>query len=401
MRGPFVFLFGHRQLRVSLGDAGEVMNLCHMHGFVYREFAFCGEYACFSCRPRVARRLCDACRARGIAVVEEPIRGLPGLLGRYRHRYGIFLGALLFTAIVLLSGQVVWDIRIEGNERLDDGEVLAALHEQGFHVGSIRRRLDIDALENRVLLYSDDISWMSVNIIGTVASVEIREVEPIPTPPVEYAAANLVAARGGVVEWFEDVRGNVAVEIGEAVGEGDLLVGGLYGEEGKTARYTCAKGKVLARTAHRFSVEIPMSYEKKTYTGRVWVEKYLIFFEKEVKFFANSGNSPMTCDTIEMIEYFQTHGGSSLPVGVRTVRHYEYVLTDTERSEEAAVEVAYDTLRYRMEAELSDGAMLVRKRTHGERTESAYVLHAYVECIENIAKTEEIKIEGISDGVRE
>ena len=397
---PFVFLSGYRRLRVSVGEAGEVMNLCHMHGFVYRDFSFCDDYACFSCHPRVARRLIEACRARGIAVVEEPIRGLPGFLWRYRHRYGIFLGLLLFAAIVFASGQVVWEIRIEGNERLDDGEVLAALHEQGLHVGSIRRHLDIDALENRVLLYSDDISWMSINIIGTVASVEIREVEPIPTPPVEYAAANLVAARGGVVEWFEDVRGNVAVEIGEAVGEGDLLVGGLYGEEGKTARYTCAKGKVLARTEHTFSVEIPMSYEKKVYTGRVWVEKYLIFFEKEVKFFANSGNSPMTCDTIEMVEYFQTQGGSSLPVGVRTVRHYEYVYTTATRSEEEAVEVAYDALRYRMESELSNDAMLVRKRTHAEPTDGALVLHATVECIENIAKTEEIKIEGISDGVR-
>ncbi len=400
MKGPFVFLLGYRRLRVSQSEAGEVMNLCHTHGFVYRDFSFCDGYACFSCHPRVARRLCEACRARGIAVVEEPIRGLPGLLIRYRHRYGIFLGVLLFAAIVFFSGRVVWEIRVEGNERLDDSEVLEALHEQGLHVGSIRSRLDIDALENRVLLYSDDISWLSVNIVGTVANIELREVEVVPTPPPEYVAADLVAARGGVIEWFEDVRGNVAVEIGQEVGEGDLLVGGLYGEEGKPAHYTCARGKVFARTEHAFSVEIPMSYEKKVYTGRVWVEKYLIFFEKEVKFFANSGNSPMTCDTIDTVEYFQTHGGSSLPMGIRTVRYYEYVQTVTERSEEEAMELAYDTLRYRMESELSDDAMLVRKRTHAEPTESAYVLHAYVECIENIAKTEEIKIEGISDGVR-
>ena len=57
--------------------------------------------------------------------------------------------------------------------------------------------------------------------------------------------------------------------------------------------------------------------------------------------------------------------------------------------------LAYDTLRYQMESEMPQ-AMLVRKRIHTEQTETAYVLHAYVECIEDIARIEEIKIKGIS-----
>jgi len=259
----------------------------------------------------------------------------------------------------------------------------------------LHAKMDIDALENRVLLYSDDISWISVNIVGTVANVEVREVEPIEPAPPSYAASNVVAARGGVIEWFEDIRGNVAVEIGEAVGEGDLLIGGLYAKEGKPAHYTCAEGKVFARTAREFLIEIPLQYEKKTYTGRVFVEKYLIFFEKEVKFFANSGNSPTSCDTIDTVEYFQTWGEADLPVGIRTVRHYEYELVPTERSSEAADTMARDMLAARIDGEICE-AMLVRKSTHTTLSDTALVLHATVECIENIAKIEEIKIEGIS-----
>ena len=376
------------------------MNLCHAHGFVYRDFSFCDEYACFTCHPTVAHRLIEACRARGITVVEEPIRGLPGFFLRYRHRYGIALGILLFAVIVFFSGQVVWEIRVEGNERLDDAEVIAALHEQGLHVGSVYSRLDIDALENRVLLYADDLSWLSINMIGTVANVELREVELAPPSPPQYAAADLVAARGGVIEWFEDVRGNVAVEIGEAVGEGDLLVGGLYGSEGKPAHYTCAQGKVFARTERTFDVEILLTYEKKVYTGRTSVEKYLIFFEKEVKFFTNSRNSPLSCDTIDTVEYFQTHGGSCLPIGIRTVRHYEYETVSCTRSEEEAMTLAHDTLRYSFHIELDADAMLVRKRTYAEPREGSFVLHARMEYIENIAKVEEIKIEGIPSDTR-
>ena len=393
---PFRFLFGGRRLRVSRAEAGEVLNLCHAFGFVYRDFSFFDEYACLTCTPSTARRLTEVCSARGIAVVEEPVQGLPGLLGRYRHRYGLWLGVIVFAAIVFLSGRVIWDIRVEGNERLDDSEVIAALHDQGFSIGVLHARVDIDALENRVLLYSDDISWISVNIIGTVANVEVREVEPIAEGPPEYAASNVVASRGGVVEWFEDIRGNVVVEIGEAVGEGDLLIGGLYSKEGKPSHYTCAEGKVFARTAHEFLIEIPLRYEKKTYTGRVFVEKYMIFFKKEVKFFANSGNSPTSCDTIDTVEYFQTPGGTELPIGIRTVRYYEYTFEQTVRSADAADWMARDALMAHVADEIPE-AMLVRRRTQVEQTETAMTLHAYIECIENIARIEEIKIEGISD----
>lgn len=392
---PFRFLLGSRRLRVSRAEAGEVLNLCQSHGFVTRDFSFCGEYACFACTPTTAYRLTEACRARGISVVEEPVRGFPGLVGRYRRRYGIWLGIVVFAAIVFFSGRVIWDIRVEGNESLDDAEVIAALREQGLRIGCAHARLDIDALENRVLLYSDEISWISVNIIGTVANVEIREVEPFEAPPPTYAASNVVASRGGVIEWFEDIRGNVAVEIGEAVGEGDLLIGGLYAKEGKPAHYTCAEGKVFARTAHDFLIEIPLQYEKKTYTGRVFVEKYLIFFEKEVKFFANSGNSPMTCDTIDTVEYFQTQGDAQLPVGVRTVRRYEYELVPTDRSEEAADTMARDALAAQIASEIPE-AMLVRKSLRTELSDTLLTFYAYIECIENIARIEEIKIEGIS-----
>jgi hypothetical protein len=152
----------------------------------------------------------------------------------------------------------------------------------------------------------------------------------------------------------------------------------------------------MARTERTFSVEIPLTFEQKVYTGRVFEEKYLIFFEKEVKFFGNSGNSPLTCDTIEIVEYGKTCGGSKMPVGIRTVRHSEYEWCIAERTVEEAMTLAYDTLAEHMESEIPD-AILTRKRIHTEKTDTAYVLVATIECIENIARVEEIKIKGISD----
>ena len=284
MVGPLLFLFGYRRLRVDRGYAGELMNICRAGGYVYRHFTFTGDYATFDCSLKVAAALTEACRARGIPVVTGEPRGLPGLLLRYRRRFGILAGALAFCAIVFWSGRVIWRVEVDGNRVLSDRQVIEHLRLCGLEVGSSIGSLDTAAVENRALIASDDISWITVNLVGTVAHVEIREVSA-ELREESYGAANLVADRAGRIEWLEDVRGNVAVKVGDYVGEGDLLVGGLYDLPQGGYRYTCAKGKVYARTKREFSAEVPLTYEKKAYTGRVKTEKYLIFFKKEVKFF--------------------------------------------------------------------------------------------------------------------
>ena len=57
-----------------------------------------------------------------------------------------------------------------------------------------------------VWMASDTVSWISVNLIGTVAEVEIREKLPAAVPE-ETAPANLVARCDGVVTACEFVGG--------------------------------------------------------------------------------------------------------------------------------------------------------------------------------------------------
>ena len=390
---PLLFWIGYERLRADRGYAGEIVNLCRTGGIFYRDFTFRGDYAEWICTLRHASRLREACRARGIPLVTAASCGLPALLRRYRRRYGIFAGVLLFCGILFCSGRVVWSVRVDGNRTLSDSAVIERLARCGLSVGDRIGELDTAIVENRVLIESDDISWISINLSGTVARVELREAIPYEESE-DYAAANLVAARSGTVELFEDVRGNIAVKIGDTVAEGELLVGGLYQIPTGGFRYTCARGRVLARTQRSFETEIPFRYEKKTYTGEVLVEKYLIFFKKEVKFFGNTGNCEGSCDTIDTVEYWELPGGVTLPVGIRTVRHRVYATQTAQRTPEEAMELAYERLRWQMESEVPQGNLL-RKALSSELTDGAFILRCEAEYIEDIAQTQEIEIEGI------
>lgn len=389
------FLTGSRSLRIGASFAGELMNLCRQYGFVYWDLRFCGEHLCLDASLTTSRKIAQACRERGISVVIEKERGLPALLFRYRHRVGLAVGALCFAGIVFLSGRVLWGIEIDGNRSMSDEEVLSELRECGLTLGCSLSELDTEVLENRVLIASDEISWISVNLIGTVAHVEMREVEEIPPEEPTMDAANLVAARSGRVELLENVRGSVMVKPGDVVSEGELLVSGISDMADGGIRYRIAEGQVWARTEYDFLIEIPFSYQQKRYTGRKKSEKSLIFFEKEIKFFSNSRNLPESCDTIEIedrVEYFSLWDGRSLPVGIRTVETREYELCETERDGRQAMTLAYEQLYEKIVTAVPEGT-LVRKNVVTEQEERAFMLRCHAEYLENIAIVKEIELD--------
>ena len=392
MKSILHFFEGSRTLRLGVASAGEVMNLCHRYGFVYWNLRFCGDHICLDASLSTSKKLLQVCRERGISAVVDGERGLPILLRRYRHRYGIVVGLFCFAAIIFASGRVLWGIEINGNSALSDEEVIEELRACGLSLGCPLAELDTEVLENRVLIFSDEISWISVNLIGTVAHVELREVEePIPEKP-SFDASNLVASQSGTIELLENIRGTPVVKPGDVVSKGELLVSGLTELADGGVRYRCAEGQIWARTKYDFFIEIPLKYREKRYTGRKKTEKRLIFFEKEIKFFSNCRNLPTTCDTIEIVKYFSLWDGRALPVGIHTVEHREVEHREVERTPEAAMALAYDALYEQMQRDVPDGS-LVRKNLFGEPKENSYALTCHAEYLENIAIVKEIEIE--------
>ena len=346
MRGAFLFAVGYEELAISREQAAALGDICLRRGYILRSARFEGERYIFRCTPISARRLKGELAHRGVLFETVRRAGVPRLVYRYRHRYGIALGVLLFLAILFLSSRVIWDVRIEGNRALSEREVIASLSECGLSVGDFKRQVDTSLVENLLMIESEDISWISINLIGTVAEVEIRERE-VAEERDEWDAANLVAAEEGEIVLFEDVRGNILLKIGDRVEAGDLIVSGIYGGRG-ALRYTSARGKVLALCEEEIRIEVPLQYDKKVYTGRAFTEKYLVFFEKEIKIYSNCRNLDTTCDKIDTVEYWGVRGGEDLPVGVRTVRYFEYTYEHLTRTDEEALEL----LEYRLSAEL-------------------------------------------------
>lgn len=388
---PLRFLFGYSRISFEKKQLESALNLLKEEGIE------CGEIELFDAEAELGvpffsvGRLERAVAERGLTILSREDFGIPALVIRHKARLGVPIGVLVALMIFYFSGTVIWDIRIDGEDRLSESYVKGVLEECGLSVGTAKRGIDAAVIENRALILSDDIAWISVNVIGTVAKVEIRELVEFYEEEKEekMPPCDLVAERGGVIVGLEGVKGNIAVKVGDVVEEGALLVGGRYGDEETGFRYMTAEGEVMAEVDRSFSVRVPRKYQKKSYTGEVKYEKYLIFFEKEVKFFGNSGNLYPLYDKIDTVEYMRSPNGEILPVGIRTVRYLEYSYTEQTRSDSELSQIA----KYRIELEIAALGRELRRKSYGFLLDAdGYTLTCDIRTVENIARAQELII---------
>ena len=242
---------------------------------------------------------------------------------------------------------------------------------------------------------SDRIGWLSINMDGTVARVQViehiegeSEGDGISEGKLP---ANLVAVRDGQIEYLELYHGNAVVKVGQAVKAGELLVSGLYDSQSGGIRITRAAGRVLARTERTVQIEIPFAYTEKVYEDAVLQEFEIHFFDFSKKIFKNSRNSDTLCDIIKYNSTLGRLGNNRLPVSLSRTEMHPYVLEARERTAEEALALAYMEIEGEL-SRLSNEVLLLQKTITTEIGETSVTLICTVTCLENIAVVQEFEI---------
>ena len=316
--------------------------------------------------------------------------GLRALVRRYRGRIGLAAGAVMALALILISSFFVWDITVTGTDKLSSDEILDALEKNGVKLGAYIPSLDTEKIEQAMILDVDGLSWISLNLRGTVAAVEVRERSDDAEKIDTQAPSNLVATFDGQIESLEVTGGVAAVSRGQIVKKGDLLVSGVIDSNALGYRLVRARGEVTARVTLTYNVEIPYQTTEKVYTGNFYKQKSIKIFSKTLNLFGKDSISPENCDTIETERRVYLFGKIKLPIFLQETTYAEYEMKEKTLTESEALELAYEQLHKISEEDLEDAEILAR-HTHISEGEDGLVLHEEVECILNIAQ--EVKID--------
>lgn len=271
-------------------------------------------------------------------------KGLPVILVKYKNRWGLIAGALLFFVLFYTVTLFVWEINIVGCDEISEQEILQRLDEKGFSVGVYKGKIDASEIENAFLYDYDKVSWMSINIIGTSATVEIREnickVKKLDTSE----PSNIYASRDGVIASVSAYMGYSVVSVGDTVTAGDLVVSGeytdKYGKEYKLHSYA----SVMAYTTHTFSVSIPYTALEQQKTGKSKNYYKINLIRLSLPLYFKENISYNTYSVNRTIKQFRLGDSLVLPFSVEKISYTETENISYTKTKEAALSDAYEQL---------------------------------------------------------
>jgi len=242
------FLRGYICFTAAEGFPERFLNLCNQAGAAIWDVRWQGN-AMLGKTDRRGFRLIQPCaEPAGITLQVNKRVGLPFFLHKYRRRAGLLIGlALCVASLSVLSG-MVWTISVTGNDAVPSEEIMHVMAAHGVKVGVWRRGLDpreISALAQREL---PGVAWLSLNLRGSSAVVEVRETLPRDEPGPEVPR-DIVAAKAGQLRILEIYAGSAHARPNQAVPAGALLIGGMVQNADNSARFLCADGYVVARTS--------------------------------------------------------------------------------------------------------------------------------------------------------
>ena len=207
--------------------------------------------------------------------------GMKSTARRYRRRTGLWVGAALLAAGLLVMGRFVWRVEIRGTEQLDPAVITAALAEYGVHPGVLARKIDARTVERRMQIRFAEIAWITVNVEGSRVTAILEEAVPPPAVVEDGIPTNLIAGETGFITRVEVQNGNAVVKPGDSVLAGDLLVSGIMDNKMGESRLAHARGRVYAQVRERLEIFVP--YEQRDYLlAGVARRRYLTVFGVEI-----------------------------------------------------------------------------------------------------------------------
>ncbi len=383
------WLWGYRLLSCPKQDSVRLINLMMQQGIGYfglsREPE--GEIRFFLVEKEY-KILLPILDKNDIKVYSVYSRGLPFIIKANRHRSGLAVGMAVYLAIIFSSSLFVWDVRVLSDTHIPHNVIIAYLKELGCYEGAFLPSIDFEDLCIDYLDRYTDFSWVSVNVKGTVAYVEIREKllneEESDTP------RNLIASHGGVIEDYSVYEGRSQVKQGNVVKQGDLLISGVVDNKDGGFRLCRAKGEVMATVDTSLTVEVPLRYQRQEYTGRRYEERRIRFFALSIPFFSDKIPEGISCTTLIESRSVVLLERIELPLAVEKRVLREYTVTEHSYTLAQAKACADAMMKRKLSYELPT-AELISSQTVEQVTESSYILTLNLKCRMDITKPAQIE----------
>ncbi len=152
--------------------------------------------------------------------------GLPFIMNRYRKRKIFFILTAVICTFLYIESRFIWNIDVEGLERISKEEILNELSESGLNIGTLKSKVNTKDIINKVRLSRQDIAWMNIDMKGTNIIVQIAETTEKPDIILQDEYCNIVSKKDAKIVKITAKTGTKLVKEGDIVTKGSMLIGG-------------------------------------------------------------------------------------------------------------------------------------------------------------------------------
>ena len=336
------------------------------------------------------KRLKNVAKRTKSKVSIEGKSGIPFLLHRYRKRKNFFILCSIILISLVAMSRFVWNIEIEGLQTISEEEFMQELNDYGLKIGTRKSLINSNSIINKMRLTRDDISWMGIDIKGTNIIIKIKEKEKAPIVINKSDYCNIVSNKTGLITKINVQDGTKAVEIGDMVKEGDVLVLGLL--EGKFSgetRYVHAIADVDAKVWYSKKEKFYYNQDIRKETGQI-ENKYSIKFNNFKINFTKTLSKFQNYDTICKSKKILLFPNFYLPIEIVKKTNIEYKKISKTFTEEELIEIATEKLEIEIEAEIENKDNIINKQINVDKQEEYVEVEIIYEVIEKIGIEEKI-----------
>jgi len=383
------YIFGKHVVKINcLNPENTINELINSKYKIFNIKKTANDELIFECYSETFKKISNDLMFKNLDYTILSKNGFPQIIYKYKNRYGLLIGLLIFTFLLYFSSLFLWEIEVSGNQTHSDDYIINELSEQGFVTGKLKKKFNIKNIENSFLSENDNISWISINLKGTVAFVEIRENTRKIDKLDASKPSNIYACRDGVIGEITTYMGYKTVEIGDTVTAGDIVVTGEYTDKYGKNYLLHSYAKVMAYTTHSYTVKVPFKTVEQQPTGRY--KKYYslkltrftlpLYFKEKIYYNNYSKN--------KTIKKFKLSSSFTLPFSFITTTYLETNDIEYIKSKDVALNDAYEKLED-IERNLV-GITIVDKKYDVVNENDGVVVKAFFECYEDIGIEKEI-----------
>lgn len=216
---------------------------------------------------------------------------------KLKRRRSLIITLVIFIGVIYYLSSFIWSIDVVTENYIPPFEIREMLKKYGIEKGVNKNSFDVYRLQERIIDDNDEVMWVKARVEGCKLKVEIVERQAPPKIKEPEVTGNVIASKNGEVQRIFSKSGTVLVERGQVVKEGDVLIKGEQGKEGKEY-ITNAEGAVIAKTFYEVKKEVPKLNIEKKRTGKIAKSYYIDIKGKRI-YLKNALNTFEKYDKIE------------------------------------------------------------------------------------------------------